>query len=208
MNILLADDHLLFRESLNIVLSLAFPGSAVTHAANWTEVLTAIKSKQYDLLLLDLFMPKGDDEGWESCLEKVVKQQRGAICVISASKNRVHIKQAYEIGVNGYICKTYSLTKVQEVMKMLMSGKDYRSSLLSFAFDEQRKVGDGFVKITHRQQEVLGLLAEGESNKLIGRKLGLTESTVKRHLYNIYRLLDARNRADVIRIAKDKGLLN
>lgn len=207
MKILLADDHLLFRESLQLVLTMEFPDSTVTHADNWVEVLAAVESRHYDLVLLDLFMPNVGDEGWEFCLKKVIEQQHGSVCVISASKNRVHIKQAYEIGVNGYICKTYSLSKVQEVLKVLTSGKNYHSSELSSGFDKRVKVGDGSVKITHRQQEVLELLAEGKSNKLISRRLGLTESTVKRHLYNVYRLLDAKNRTDVIRIAKDQGLL-
>jgi DNA-binding NarL/FixJ family response regulator len=205
MNILLADDHVLFRESLNVILGMEFPESKVTYADSWTEVLVTTDSQQYDLLLLDLFMPNAGDEGWESSLEKVVDKQNGSVCIISASNNRTHIQQAYEIGVNGYICKTDTLKKVQEVLKILKSGKNYLTEHMFFGSEASAK--EGTAKITRRQKEVLELLADGESNKLISRKLGLTESTVKCHLYNMYRTLNARNRADVIRIAKHQGLL-
>jgi DNA-binding NarL/FixJ family response regulator len=208
MNILLADDHALFRESLHIILSMEFPESEVTHADGWTDVLERTDNKQYDLLLLDLFMPNESDNGWQSSLEKVVKNQKGSVCIISGSKNRANVKQAYELGVDGYICKTYTLKKVQEVLQVLKSGKTYQAEQLLSSFGERSKVGNGAVKITNRQREVLELLAEGESNKVISRRLGLTESTVKRHLYNIYRLLDARNRTDVIRVAKHHDLLS
>ena len=208
MNILLGDDHSLFREALHVILDMEFLNSSITHVESWTEVLATTNHKQYDLILLDLFMPNVGVGNWESCLKEVIEKQNGSVCIISASENRAHIKQAYEIGVNGYICKKDTLRKVQEVLKVLKSGKNYLAEQLLSGFEGCSKASGGATKITRRQKEVLELLAEGGSNKLIGRQLGLTEGAVKRHVYNIYHLLDAKNHTDVVRIAKQQGLLN
>ena len=208
MNILLADDHTLFRESLMVVLETTFPDSLITSTKNWSEVFGYTDGHSYDLLLLDLFMPNIDSDDWASSLGRVVDSQNGAICIISASNNRAHIQKAFRIGVNGYLCKTSTLQQMKQALQQISEGKTYLPDQMWDKKPRSQK-HENSSKLTWRQQEILELVAEGDSNRAIAHKLGLVESTVKSHVYNIYRSLDAKNRADAIRIAQlDNLLLN
>lgn len=207
MNILLADDHTLFRESLAFVLKATFSDSRITSVESWPEVLAHLHDKIYDLFILDLFM--GDDIStcWTSSLKKVVDNQVGVICIVSASNNRSHIQSAFHIGASGYICKTATLKEMQKALNLVSEGKTYLpEQLLSKTFQDNQDKRPS--KITWRQQEVLQLLTAGDSNKVIAQKLRLSESTIKRHVSNMYRTLAAKNRADAIRIARSKGILS
>ena len=207
MNILLADDHTLFRESLTVVLESTFPGSLITSTKSWSEVFGHTDSHRYDLLLLDLFMPNIESDDWSSSLGRVVDSQNGAICIISASNNRAHIQKAFRIGVNGYLCKTSSLQQMKQALQQISEGKTYLPEQMWDKKNRSQK-HENFSKLTWRQREIMELVAEGDSNRTIAHKLGLVESTVKSHVYNIYRSLDAKNRADAIRIAQLDNLLH
>lgn len=206
MNILLADDHTLFRESLTVVLETTFPGSSITSIESWSEVLSCTDSRHYDLLLLDLFMSDVDSNCWSSSLGRVVESQNGAVCVISASNNRAHIQSAFRLGVNGYLCKTSTLQQMKQALQQISEGKTYLPEQM-WDNKSYSKKSENSPKLTWRQREIMELVVEGNSNKLIARKLGLAESTVKRHVYNIYRALGAKNRADAIRLAQLENLL-
>lgn len=206
MDILLADDHTLFRESLAVVLESTFPGSSIASTNSWSEVFDHTESCSYDLLLLDLFMPDISADCWSSSLNRVVNSQKGAVCIISASNNRAHIQNAFHIGVNGYISKTSTLQQMQQALRQIAKGKTYMPEQLLYNnihLEKNKKP----TKLTWRQQETLELLVSGDSNKIIARKLGLAESTVKRHISNTYSMLGAKNRVDAIRITKLQGLL-
>lgn len=206
MNILLADDHTLFRESLEVILETTFPGSLITSTKNWSEVFDHTDTLSYDLLLLDLFMPDVKFSCWSSSLNRVVNSQTGAVCIISSSSSPEHIQSAFHIGVSGYLCKTASLQEMKQALQQLSEGKTYLPEQM-WKKRPYRKGDDQSIHLTGRQQGILELIAEGDSNKTIAHKLGLAESTVKRHAYNLYRVLDAKNRTDAIRIAQLQGLL-
>ena len=207
MNILLADDHTLFRESLTVVLKTTFPGSSITSTQNWSEVFGHTDTCLYDLVLLDLFMPNLSSDDWSSSLGRVVDSQNGAVCIISASNNRAHIQRAFRIGVNGYLCKTSTLQQMKQALQQISEGKTYLPEQMWDKKTHSRK-HENSSKLTWRQREILELVAEGDSNKVISQKLGLAESTVKSHIYNIYRQLGAKNRADAIRISQLEHLLD
>lgn len=209
MNILLADDHTLFRDSLNIVLKMTFPGSNVTAVGNWQEARCSAAAEYFDLLLVDLVMPGASEGQWEPELSGLMAVSHGAVCVISASDNRAHIRTAFQLGVSGYVCKTFSLEQMQKALRMISSGANYLPEQLFRNSPEVAKLpNETGKKVTWRQREVLELLAAGDCNKNIARKLKLSESTIKRHAYNLYRTLGAKNRTDAIRIGRQQGLLS
>ena len=207
MKILLADDHTLFRESLEMVLKALFQDSSITSAKNWPETTALTDKCHYDLLLLDLFMSNADSDCWESSLRKVVDSKNGAICIISASKNRAHIQNAFEIGAKGYICKTSSLKEMKQALLQLSEGKTYLPEQV-WLKESHPEGNNKLKKLTWRQRETLELLIAGDSNKVIARKLGLAESTVKRHVSNLYIVLGVKNRASAIKISQQQDLLS
>lgn len=204
MNILLADDHPLFADSLHSALEEIFPSCTIQATKNWLEVTTYTQNHFFDLILLDLVMPGADRHQWELHLTKIMENPQGAICIISGLTHQDQVQQAFRLGVNGYIYKTFTLEKIQSVLRRIYAGEHYFPPSLTWTTDkdDQEKI------LTRRQREVLKLLSGGYSNKEIAACLFLSESTVKRHTSNLYRALKAKSRADAVRIARQRKLLS
>lgn len=205
LKILVADDQILFRDLFITILERIFKNSKITAVGNWPEAIKNSDSGCHDLLLLDLFMPDNSSNNWYSRVKHIINTQKGHVCMVSSSTNQAYIKQTIQAGAKGFICKTSTLEQMEYALQQVCEGKVYIPEQLWNS--SQIPYSDLHIKITPRQKEILELVASGDSNKLICEKFGLSEGTVKRHLYNIYRSLGARNRSDAIRIANQQGLL-
>lgn len=204
MKFLLVDDHALFRDGLTMIINSTFAESKVVHASNWQEALSITKQQRFDIALLDLFMP-GEKPWYEELSTFISLSPDLPICIVSASNNQTHVKQVFKLGAKGYIQKTSGASEVQMALAKVVNGGNYIpkpkwQTLPTLA-------GRKDFKLTWRQKEILMLIAEGNSNKSIGRLLDITESTVKRHVYNLFKTLDAKNRVDAIQIAKNLNIL-
>lgn len=201
MNILLADDHALFRQGLCMIVEEIFLTCCITQCCCWEEVHQTISFHSFDLILLDIFMPK--KHIWKEELKQLVQQNPDTpICIISASSEIEHIQTAFQLGVKGYICKTTEPSEMMNALLKISQGNIYFPPQL-------QPFSNKIVSIlTLRQQEILKLVAKGKSNKLIARQLHLSESTVKRHIYNICQILNTRNRIEAIEAARQQGLLS
>lgn len=205
MQVVLADDHMLFRESFALVLQRMLPTALITQVGDWDALKTHTEQVEADLLLIDLFMP--GKNGWEASLAQLFEHNSCTVCIISASTDRDNVKKAFEMGVRGYIFKTASIDEMEQAIQQICAGKIY---LPSFVWEKPapKRVGKNSSTITARQKNVLELLASGESNKDIALQLGLTDSTVKRHVYNIFVKLKAKNRTEAVKLARQQGLLS
>lgn len=205
MNILLADDHALFRDGFSMIISATFSESEIFSANNWEETLSLVKQQPFDIALLDLFMPGA--RPWHQELATFISIAPDLpVCIVSASNNQTHIEQVFKLGVKGYINKTSGVSEVQRALSKIVNGGHYmpRSKWQSLP----TAAGTANLKLTWRQKEILVLIAEGNSNKQIGLLLDITESTVKRHVYNLFNALNANSRIEAIQIAKRQGLLS
>lgn len=216
MLILLADDHELIREGVKLVLNGAHPEFKFLDAQDYAQTLNHIKAnKQIDIILLDLAMPGlGRLEG--------LKQVRHSapsipIIVLSVFESADDVKLAFMHGANGYVPKSSTNKELAYAIDMVMQGETYiPESALSqpgiatgTLYDVHQKFKSQALDydLTDRQRDVLKLLVEGCSNKEIGRKLDITEATVKTHLANIYRMLGLSNRTEAVRAALNIGLI-
>ena len=202
MNILLADDHALFREGMALLLNQLFPQATIIHANSWVEVHQVIHQYTLSLALLDLSMP--GQQAWEEELTDVMSVVTGVACIVSGSSSQEHIKTAFGMGVKGYIPKTMAMADMVSALQCLMAGGIYLPDkvwLQTTDFDTSSSL------LTWRQRELLTFLAQGKSNKQMATLLTLTEGTVKRHLHNIFRILDANNRLEAVNIARERNLL-
>jgi len=204
MNILLADDHALFRDGFSMIISSTVAESEIFPANSWAEALSMIKQQPFDIPLLDLFMPGA--RPWHEELATFMAQATDLpVCIVSASNNQTHIDQVFKLGVKGYINKTSGASEVQTALSKIVRGGRYvpRPKWQSLP----STVETANLKLTWRQREILILIAEGNSNKRIGLHLDITESTVKRHVYNLFKALNANSRIEAIQIAKSQGIL-
>ncbi|WML89716.1 response regulator transcription factor [Thiothrix lacustris] len=201
MNILLADDHALFREGMALLLNQLFPQATIIHANSWVEVHQVIHQYTLSLALLDLSMP--GQQAWEEELTDVMSVVTGVACIVSGSSSQEHIKTAFGMGVKGYIPKTMAMADMVSALQCLMAGGIYLPDKVWL----QTTDFDTSSLLTWRQRELLTFLAQGKSNKQMATLLTLTEGTVKRHLHNIFRILDANNRLEAVNIARERNLL-
>lgn len=199
MQLLIADDHALFREGLSMIIEGLFPNGCIHQNSSWEEAHQTIQLYQFDLVLLDIFMPR--QQSWEEELSSLVQQYPTLpICIISASSEKEHIQTVFNMGVKGYICKIAEVTEITTALLKISQGGNYFPPHIS---DDKNQ----HYPLTLRQQEILNLMAIGKCNKLIARQLYLTENTVKRHIYNICQILNTHNRVEAIEIARKQGLL-
>ncbi len=209
MDVLVADDHSLFRDGIVSLLEAA-GHHVVGQVGDGQAAVAASSELRPDLILLDLGMP--GMAGLEA-LATIKSQRPGAkVVILTVSTNDNDLYEAIRAGADGYLLK--SLTSV-DFLDML-AGLDRGEAAISratatrlmegFAVDRQRSE-PALARLTEREVVILRMVAEGHSNKVIGRMLSISENTVKYYMKNILQKLDARNRAEAAALAIRSGLL-
>ena len=224
MKFLIADDHELFLQGLEFILHKNYPEAEIVLANSYTAVFNIIETqKNFDLIITDLAMPGAI---WHEALKKIHTEcPEIPIIIISAVFEKSILQKTFDIGVSGYISKSFSNNLIISAINLVMAGGMYippevmQISMpatpepmreLIKQLDDTNKSNDTSANekiLTPRQMEVLQCLAEGLPNKLIAHKLGLTEGTVKIHITLLMRALEVSNRLAAVRKAVQLGLL-
>ncbi|WP_042704565.1 response regulator transcription factor [Azospirillum sp. B506] len=217
MNVLIADDHLLFRDGLRRLLAQFDADMTFFEASTYDEVRALCDgTRPFDLILLDLGMP-----GWTgfSALGDIhAGLPKALLVVVSGSEKRSDLLAALENGAAGYIPKSSSAKVLLGALQLVLAGGIYLPEQAirggdradtqggygahhvggqgsGDAVDDGAALGSGGGdQLTPRQRDVLARLRDGKSNKQIAHELGLTEGTVKVHVTAILRHLGVRNR--------------
>ena len=190
LRVLLIDDHTLFRVGLLGLLE--HRGIQVVAAVgDGAEGLRLAQELKPDVILLDMRLPgmNGID---------VLRQLRSTgmtmpVVMLTTSSNEQDLVESLRSGAQGYLIKD---TEPDEVVVAL------RDIMAAVAADSS----DPFSDLTPRESEILGLLAEGQSNKMIARNLGISDGTVKLHVKSILRKLGVHSRVEAAVIAVEQGL--
>ena len=207
MKILHADDHALFREGMRFFLKLLDTNVEVVEASDFQTLKDKlVLEAPIDLLLLDLAMPgMGELEGFFFIRRNYPELP---VVVLSGSNNTQVIQSILDGGARGYIPKLANSEELMHALRQVRSGKIYTPDFL-FASpnDHDNKKPPEVKVITARQHDILTLLVDGMSNKLIAEALGITVGTVKQHLKSLYKRLNVQNRTQAIRVARIMGLI-
>ncbi len=206
MKILHADDHALFREGMKFFLKLLDSDVEIVEASNFQGLMDKLALEApIDILLMDLAMPgMGELEGFFSIRRHYPKLP---VVVLSGSNNTQVIRAVLDGGARGYIPKLVNSEVLMHALREVTSGEIYSPNFLFDSANDNDTEHPKSEAITARQRDILGLLAEGMPNKLIGNALGITEGTVKQHLKLLYKRLDVQNRTQAIRAARMMGLI-
>ena len=207
LQILLVDDHALFREAIAGMLVRSDLAPTVLEAASASEALSVLTHyRNLDLVLLDQAMPGLNGVDAIPTLQGCAPQT--PIVVLSADEDEATVHDAMRAGAAGYVTKTASGHMLLNAVKIVLSGEVYLPPRY-LAVSSPSGCGDAgnASRLTGRQLQVLNLLAEGKPNKLIARALGVTEATVKLHVSAILRELRARNRTEAVINATDRGII-
>lgn len=207
MKILHADDHAMFREGLQFFLKLLDPQVVILEASNFRAALDKLALEwPVDLALLDLQMPgMGELEGFFAIRRRYPALP---IVIVSGVNDSRIIRTLIDGGARGFIPKFASSELLMDGLRHVLSGEVFVPEGLFMPAAQPVAAGDGDDgALTSRQLQILPLLADGMPNKQIADALGVAEGTVKQHLKELFRRLNARNRTQAVQEARRLGLL-
>lgn len=217
MNILIADDHTLFRDILNTYLDRMERGYQIDLAADLHEAFEVMEKKEkiYDLVILDLCMPGMN--GFDGLEKFKIEWPDIPVAIISGVAQTWEVSKAIDIGAVGFFPKSMTGQALVHAIELVIAGEKFvpvkysspplhnpapPQSVLK-QFSEQTK--EEF-DLTNRELDVLKHLAKGSSNKEIAGALDLQSVTIKLHVRSICRKLGAKNRTQAALFAQQHGL--
>jgi len=208
MKFLIVDDHALIREAMRGVLRELQGDATVLEAASCRQAMTLIQQHtDLSLILLDLMLP--DQDGFEALAELREHYPAISVVMLSAFNDRDNVVKALDGGALGFVPKTESRDVLLGALRLVLAGGIYippdilsRASVApivpSQTVSTGRRPSPAELGLTERQVDVLALMMQGKSNKLICRALDLAEPTVKNHVSAILRALGVTNRTEAV----------
>lgn len=196
--IMLVDDHPLLRKGLAQLISLEDNLEVKCEASSGEEALAFAASCSPDLILLDLDM-KGIN-GLDTLRNLRSANITCKIVMFTVSDNETDVLQALKFGADGYLLKDSEPEEVIEKIYKAIGGELVLSQpltqIVARSIQQSSTSSSKFEKLTKREVEVLRHITRGDSNKLTGKMLGITEATVKVHIKNLLKKLSLRTRVD------------
>lgn len=209
--LVIVDDHAIVRHGLRSILEREPSVAVVGEAADRTSTLATVNRLRPDLVLLDLKLADGAEAGGlDLCAELAERYPRLAVVVLTTFLDQRLVLEAIRRGAKGYVLKDVDVVDLVKIIRTVHRGErafDTRSAAMiaqSFATAEDTPSPP---RLTARERDVVRLVSTGHSNRQIGDALYISPSTVKFHVRNVLRKLDAATRAEAVYAASKLGLL-
>ena len=196
-DILIADDHPLFRSALQQALTIGLGGDVrLVEAASIAELEARLAEKSdWDLVLLDLNMPGA--HGFSGLVLLRGQYPQLPVVMVSAQEEAAIMARAREFGASGFIPKSSPLEEIQQAVKTVLDGDVWwpvQTAANPMLTAEQKAASEGLASLTPQQFRVLTMVCDGLLNKQIAYELNVSEATVKAHVTAIFRKLNVRTR--------------
>lgn len=212
LNILLVDDHELFRAGLKLLLADLADRLSFAEAADCAAALGLAEQQAFDVILLDFRLP--GTCGLDALQALREKAQTAAIVVLSAEDSPTLIRRVIDAGAAGFIPKASSHAVMMAALRLILAGGTYLpphalNAPAEDPFMPAPPVYDrrALEQLTARQRHVLRLVMQGKSNKIIAQEVGVSEATIKAHLAAAFRVLGVKNRTEAVFACARTGLL-
>ena len=196
VKIMIADDHSMIREGLKNLLELDGDIQVIAEAVDGEDCLEKLQLVKPDVLLLDINMPKKN--GLEVLKSLKSRRSKLKVLVLTVHNETEYLMKAVDIGVNGYVLKDSESAELKKAIFTVADGKTYIQPSLIPALNakmiETNKDAEKIKSLTKRELDVLKLLAVGMFNKEVGKRLEISERTVKNHVSNIFKKLGVTDR--------------
>lgn len=211
INIILVDDHQMFRDGVKSVLSDEANISVIGEVGNGQDLYTLLENTKADLIITDISMP--DISGIE--ITKFVSENYPEIkiLVLSMHSNEEFITKALSSGANGYLPKDTSMNELLEAINTIYHGenyfnKDISNTILKSIINKSKTKSDTekIESLTKREKEIIRLVVEGLSNKEIAGKLFISIRTVDSHKTNIMHKLNLKSSVELVKYALKRNL--
>lgn len=204
IGVLLADDHGVIRDGLGRLISALDGVVLLGTAADGAQAVEQSATLKPDVVLMDLDMPVMD--GIEATRRITAAQPQTAVVVLTAFSDRQRIMSALEAGACGYLLKDVDADEVGEALRAAARGESPLDPRVARTVLNARLTPHPQSGLSPRELEVLTLLVQGLANRLIARRLQISEKTVKAHLTSIFRQLGVADRTQAALWAARHGI--
>lgn len=210
INVMLADDHVLIREGIKQLLEFDGSMKVIAEASDGIECLEKLKNVKPDILLLDINMPNMN--GIDVLKELKEKNDPLKVLILTVHSEVEYLVKAVDIGANGYILKDFGSAELKQAINAVIDEGSYiqpnlipalNSRLINRDMDKEK-----LVSLTKREVEILTQVACGMFNKEIAVNLNISERTVKNHISNIFKKIDASDRTQAAVFAIRNNIVN
>ncbi len=211
--VVIAEDYTILREGLKALLSSDPIFEIVGEAADGREAVQCVERLKPALVLMDLSMPRMN--GMDAIREIKKRSSATKILVLTVHRAEEYILATLKAGADGYILKDSTQSELMMAVKSVLGGKHFISPGISEKVIEGYLDGRKILKtrtswdtLTHREREILKLIAEGYKNKKIADLLCISVKTVEKHRANLMQKLDLHSTSALTTLALEKGLVS
>lgn len=209
MQILLADDHSMFRFGLRRIISDQFNDAQVDEAGSCAQCLEAVHKREYDLIVLDLSM---HGQNSLSILPQIKEKQRGSpILVLSMHSDTQLVVEALKAGASGYLTKEHTAEELVWAISTVLAGRRYLSASLAENLADYVAVGKSdspHEALSSRERQVFMLIASGLPLTEIAARLSLSKKTVSTYRTRILEKMAMGSNAELMRYAMRHRLID
>lgn len=209
VDIIIADDHPLFRKGLSTVLSKIPSIGKIQQVANGAEVIDLLSRQHFDLVMMDIRMPVMD--GITTTREIRQSYVETNVIALTMSDEEYSLIRMFEAGARGYLLKSAATAEITDAIHAVIAGQYYYDKTISSVLLQQLQTkelpaADG-QQISDREKEILLMLCEEMTTEEIAEKLSISSRTVSFHRDNLLRKTEAKNLAGIVRFAVRNGLI-
>ena len=211
LRILLADDHVVVRHGLKLVIEDQPDLTVVAEAGDGESAVQQALKLKPDVIVMDISMPGMN--GLAATRKLRLLQPKAAIVTLTRHTDDAYLQELLRAGVSGYVLKQSAPAELLQAIRAAAAGRQYIDSALTarvtaaFVRKQSRQKSAPAAGISERESEVLRLIASGHSNKEVAARLSLSVKTVEAHKANAMRKLDMHSRIDIVRYAILQGWL-
>jgi DNA-binding NarL/FixJ family response regulator len=208
INVLIADDHALFREGVRAVLANASDCDVIGEAVDGQDAVTQARSLKPDVILMDIHMPAMNGVDATACILRELPNT--GIIMLTMLEGDSSVFAAMRAGARGYILKGADKAELLKTIHAVANGEALFGPAIAQRitrfFAGLSRAEQPFPELTEREREILAQIAEGKSNTEIADRLVISMKTVSNHISNIFSKLQVADRAQAIAKARNAGL--
>ncbi|MEO6231346.1 MAG: response regulator transcription factor [Ferruginibacter sp.] len=204
---LLIDDHIVVRSGIKILLQQSFEAAEVYEAANGESAMEEFEKRSYDLVMLDIQMPKTDSLQLLQNILKLYPQSK--VLVFSMSSENVHAKRFLKAGARGFISKESPLEEILRAVTQILDNRRYISDALASVLANESfdsRSDNPFSKLSAREFEIASLLLAGQTISSISASIKIQVSTVGTHKARMFEKLGVTNLLELKEMANAHNL--
>jgi len=208
LGILIAEDHIVVRMGMAVLIKDLYPDAIIVEADTFDEALAEIRNRPFDLLLLDIHLPGGDNM---QMIEAVRMRRKDIpVLIFSSYEEEVYALRYIDSGADGFLSKKSSASEMKLAIQKVLNGEKYLSWKVQQQLLQQR-AGTRMPKpekisLSNRELEVMNLLVKGISPAEIKQRLGIGRSTISTYKAQILKKMGVSNIVELVEKTREAGL--